>query len=357
MSIFSKRENIQSSQDSIIYPNTIPTSEGHDLIITESAKESYQIRAGMYISDVMMEESVFEGTSTVDILLEGFATDMWTRIKSMFKTLMDKLKSWYEVVRRALSLIFSSGKEFVTKFETEIRGKNPKGFKYKGFKYTIESAQSAVSDKLGKIAKAHEDYAKDIEGNAVSSSAHQDALTKHKDTLQSEYNAENSKEELLKVLGAESLSEFQDNLKKACRNNETEKQEFESFNGPTREEMMTSLKNKDKTINVITEKEKKATTLINRSITAINQAANKFKGDDYSKIAPFVGHSSEMMRFTITLVSTIARVEIDAYKEEARDYQSILKTFLRFKVVKDSFNSIDGYTPSNSILEAAIRSL
>ncbi len=355
MSIFGKKT--ESNLENKEFPYIMPTTESFDQILTDSAKESYQLRAGMYISDIIMEEAVFEGASTAEVLMEGFANNAWTKVKEIFQKLKEKLIALYAKFRRAVTLIFSSGKTFITNFEEEIMRKSVKGFEYKGFKYTLSNGDSAVSKATGAAQSALSTYAGGLEEAASKlSSAQYERL--QSGSFKEEYDVNEEKEELLKKAGGDSLNELREDIVKAYRNNETEPEAFEGFNGNNRNDMINWIKGKDKAIKAIDDAEKVTSQSISKAIKAIETAANKFKGESYGKIAPYVSFSTEMMRFCVTIISSAAQVKISIVKAGAREFESVLKAFLRYKPAKESFGSTDlDQEKSVSILEAAMNSL
>ena len=176
-----------------------PTTEAIDQILTESAKDSYKIRAAMYISDVLMERSILIESADPQVLLEGFGKDIYTKLKNMLITMWNKIKSWYEAIKKYFLRIFTSGKEFVKKFDKELRAKNVKGYKYKSFKYTMDKGNSAVSDISGKLDSVELEYT-----NGLGKSEGSGTVSNHKEKLDSksdykkEYDTEEDKEKIFK---------------------------------------------------------------------------------------------------------------------------------------------------------------
>jgi len=335
-----------------------PTNECFDQIITESAKDSYQLRAGMYISDVMMEEAVLESAADPEVLLEAFGKGVWAKIKEMFSKLWAKIKEWYNKFKRMLAIIFTSGSDFVKKFEKELRGKTAKGFKYTTFKYTYDAGGNACAKNIGIITMAMDTYRNGVvDADVTKSDSHHDALDKNKSSYKAEYNTADEKEELLKKLGGDSVEEVMEEVQKAFRNGEDTKEEFEDFSSNSKEYMMSFIKEKDKALKEVEKEEQKVNTEFDKIIKAIDKAANKFKGDDYSKVSPYVSHATEMLRFGATVLSSLSKVEADCIKEMAREFEAILKHYLTFKPVKEGFDgdANEAGEGAESILEAAMK--
>lgn len=362
MSIFGNRGRMGSSFEEMETGFIQPTSECLEGILTESAHESYQIRAGLYVSDIIMEEAVFEGAASPEVLMEGFGKDLWTKIKNMFMKMWNKIKSWFEKVKRFFSLLFKSGKEFIDKFENEIRAKVAKGFKYKGYKYSLAKGHTETESYLEKsIGKALE-YTNGITkvDEIVNTGKQYDALNamdKSKMDASKDYKTSDTKDEVLKsITGEDSLDEFSKKLAKDFRSGEDSTEEYENFSGNSKEEMINEIKNADKNIALINASEKAINTQMERTIKAIESAAGRFKGEDAGKIAPHVTHSTEMIRYVVGISTTAMRVELDATKEAVKDFETILKAFLRFKPAKEGFDGGFGdNSGATSILEAAMK--
>ena len=335
-----------------------PTSACLEGILTESAQESYQIRAGLYVSDVIMEEAIFEGSATPEVLMEGLGNDIWTKIKAMFTKLWNKIKSWFEAIKRHLALIFKSGVEFVEKFEKEIRAKVTKGFKYKGYKYTLGAGSKATEDLCNKADGLSEKYENGITdaSKIVTADPHEKALKDNMGSMKDSYKTSDEKESILKTLGGDTVEEIMKDLAKKFRNGKDETEEFSDFAGNSKEEMIGHIKNKDKIIASCETSQKGMNTMVERVIKAIETASGRFKGEEAGKVAPYVSHSAEILRFTISIATSALKVEIDASKEAAKDFESTLKSFLRFKPAKEGFGGEEIVNNGGtSILEAAMK--
>jgi len=360
MSIFANKVKTEVD-DTQISAGILPTSECLDEILTESARESYQIRAGMYIADIMMESAVLEGSATPEVLLEAFARDIWDKIKQMFVNLWTKIKQWFAAVKRQLALWFTSGKEFATKFEQELMDKTVTGYEYKSYSYDMKAAYDAAIDIINEAQSLVYKYSNgldDYKNLGIYTNRQKDALDKKlkNDSLKKEYDTSKEKEKVLKKLGADSFEELQKNLIKVGRGGKDEKEELKDFAGVGKKEMINALKNKEKIIGNIRQLESDNEKHIKSIIKAIESAKSKYSGDDVAKITPYVKHSIEMLRFAIALDSNTAKGFVALVKESCNEFERILKGYLRYKPAKESFGD-DEETQlggTKSILEAAI---
>lgn len=361
--IFGNRQSVVTESYKGKMGFIIPTSECFDEIITESAKDSYKLRAATYVSDILMEEAVMEGANS-EILLEGFGRDLWEKIKTMFKKLVAKIKEWYNAFKRALALLITSGKEFVTKFEKELLKKNAKGYKYKTFKYTIGAAESKFKPEsnnstdeaatqalsgLDKLGSLEGDDLKNVDKIKQIISGNMDSFKADDDFDASECN-----EHTLSEMGVDSVEELISEYKEACRNGETSPEEFEDFKDCPKATMMKTIKEGDKAIKAVEKGISKIEADGAKAVRAFEKAQNSFKGEQLSAVTPAINFLVEVIRWSVATGATLQKTKVSMMKEEMKAYETILKGYLRFKPVKESYSSVDE-EGAESILESAMR--
>jgi hypothetical protein len=361
MSIFGRRTPVTESVTVEEYQGHVDGSlAGLQTILAESSQESFQIRAGLYISDVIMEESVLEGSAQPEVLLESLVKGTFTRIKDMFEKLWAKVKAWFAKVKRSLNLLFSSGQEFIKKFKTEIQGKAVKGFSYEGYVYTL-AAGSAKADAKKKVLKETiessvgfdlsrvrtDDQASDIKG----------ATGKHKDS----FNLSEEKQELVKKLGHDEMSAVLKEVAKSFRNDKEAKETIDEFKGNSKEVLIELVDGAKAGIKEIENTQKDLDDQFNRVLSSVKAAQSKIEGEKAegdaatarSRAITFATHKYNMAQYAITLISSLAGVQVDAVKEAAKHSESVLKSFLRFKPAKEGF--VPATEGSVSILESAMK--
>jgi len=358
MAIFgNKRSSLNDDFDISKYDHIQPTTEALEQIITESAKDSYKLRAGMYVSDVMMEQAVLFESADPEVLLEAFGKGFFAKVKDMFVKMWNAVKAWFEKMKKSLVMFFSSGKTFVDKFENDLRKKNVKGYKYKSFKYTASKGDAFASKILSTIDSTENEYENKLGGLDVrSSSKHKDAMDSKKDNMKEEYDTNDDKESLFKSMGVDSISELQEESYQEYRNGSKEKEEFEDFENNSKDDMMKFIKDSSKNLADLERYQKDMDSHFSKIVKAIETAGNKYKNEEFSKVSPYVSHSVEMLRFCMSIRSALSKMHVEYVKEAASEFESILKGYLRFKPLKESLDvSHDDKTDTTNIFEAAMR--
>ena len=368
MSIFGTRSRADYSVTVENYEGFVdPSLAGIQTINAEAALEAYQLNASLYISDVIMEEAVIEGVTEPEVLLESVVKDSLTKMKELFQRFWSKVHAWFEKAKKALQMIFSSGEKFIKNYENELNEKNVKGFTYKGFKYTLKKGRNLVLEKVIIVESflsetvdfSLEDEAqRTVYGQKTSIEGHEQS---------DEYNTAEEKEKLVKELGAEKLSEVLAEVKKAFRNGKEEKEEFKDFSdggGNSKQELIDIIKDMKKLISEVEQEQRKNDNNFKQVLTAIQNAQSEIKrettsGDEAAaqrkaKLLTFANHKFQLAHYALTVINSLYGVEVDAYKEAAREAESVLKAYLRFKPAKEGFKTLDD-EQTGSILESAMK--
>jgi hypothetical protein len=353
MSIFGNKNFGAPATESFDYIQ--PTAESLDTILTEGAKDSYVIRAGMYISDVMMEEAVSEGAAEPEALLESFGKDLFAKLKEMFEKLWKHVKDWLAKVKRFFSLLFTSGKEFVDKFEEELNGKTATGYTFNGYPYDYAGGTALMSTWSSKITAEMAQYQNGIVKAADASDSREQEAILAKIAGGQTFKTSDVQEKLLKDATSETTIEAAlKTLTKKFRGGKDSETEIKDFQGNSKSDMMKFIKGKEAALATITNNEKDTDSMYSNIIKAIKDAADRVKGEQKGKIGTWVTHSTEMLRYGSNFCVSMYKVEADMIKEMARTYEAALKGYLRFKPVKDSFGDDHGDS-NDSILESAMR--
>lgn len=364
MSIFGTRSRADYSVAVENYKGFVdPSLAGIQSINAETALEAYQLNASLYISDVIMEEAVIEGAAEPEVLLEGVVKDSLTKLKEMFQRFWAKVRAWFEKAKKTLQMIFTSGEAFIKKFEEDINMKNVRGFTYEGFKYTLENGRKAVKEKVDAVeAFLNETVGFNLEEEAQRTTYGQKTSIEGREHS-AEYNTTEEKEKLVKQLGAEELSEVLAEVSKAFRNGKEEKEEFEDFSGNSKQELIAIVKNMKKHISEVEKQQRQTDNDFKKVLSAIQNAQSiinhqKAEGEDAAqkkaKMLTFANHKFQLAHYALTVINSLYGVEIDAYKEAAREAEATLKAYLRFKPAKEGFEIVDD-EQTGSILESAMK--
>jgi hypothetical protein len=364
MPIFGKRSHEQSVTVESYNGFVDPSLAGIQTINAEAALEAYQLNASLYITDVIMEEAVIEGAAEPEVLLEGVVKDSLTKLKEMFQKFWAKVRAWFEKAKKALQMIFSSGEAFIKKFEEDLNMKNVKGFTYEGFKYTLEAGSKTVKAKVETVEKFLDDTV-GFKIDEVQTTTHGQKANIEGNEHSEEYNTAEEKEKLVKQLGSEELSEVLDAVKKSFRDGKEEKEEFTDFSGNSKQELIGIVKNMKKHISEVEKQQRQTDNDFKKVLTAIQNAQSAIQRQKASdegsaqakaKMLTFANHKFQLAHYALTIINSLYGVEVDAYKEAAREAEAVLKAYLRFKPAKEGFETpVDDNHETGSILESAMK--
>lgn len=345
-----------------------PSQAGLQTILAESTAEAMQLQAGLYITDVLMEEAVFEGAAEPEVLLEGVVGDTWTKLKKQFEAMWAKVTAWFRKAREGLVLKFTTGEKFIKKYKDDILKKQAKGFSYTGYKYTLEEGKKTVD---GIIAKLEDELEKAV-GFTVSDES-QKTIAGQKAAISSHGKSESydiaaAKRELLASAGSEEMKDLQTNAYKSFRGGESDKSEFEDFNGNSKEAMVAWLEQAPGRIRDLDKAKSAIDADFKRVLNAIKLASKSIKREktegEEAKTAKgqnvgFAAHKFALAQYALTAISSINGVRVSAYKDSAKQFEKVLRSYLSYKPAKEGAEDlvdedIQSQEPT-SILESAMR--
>lgn len=357
MSIFAYKPVTENAvQPSTGFVNT--SLSGLQEILTESARDMFQLNASLYISDVLMEHAVLEGAATPEVLLEGFVSSTWEKLKQIFTAMWEKVQGWFTKVKRQFEIWFSRGQEFVKKFKDELRDKNVKGFKYTGYHYTISKGEETVDKHIATL-KSELASSVDFDLSKVLRSDQEDSI---RNNAAGDYDTKEAKENLLNKLGASEQSELLAEVAKEFRNGADEPTEFEDFSGNSRDEMIAWLEKGSEHLNNVKKQQKDLNDSFGRVLNSIKAAKSKIAGSkttdaEVGKFTAFASHKYDVAQYALSLMTNINGVHVKAIKAATNEFERVLKSFLSFKPAKEGFEETQQTKETNSILEAALRHL
>ena len=139
-----------------------PKKYGHDTgalrIATESAEALHDIFIeGFYNMEQAELAAVHEGvaleSSQYQAVVEASVASVFAKIKDFFKKLWEKVKAFFHSVKRYIDAIFMSGKDFVKKYDADIRkATNLKDFSYKMYDYANEKIDDVKAIEVDTVA-------------------------------------------------------------------------------------------------------------------------------------------------------------------------------------------------------------
>lgn len=326
-------------------------------ISQEAAHSLYQINAGMYISDILMEQQVMEGANP-EVLLESFGKDMIKKIKETFVKLVQKLKDFFMKLYKTLEPMFLSGSSFVKKYEKELSDKKVMGYSYETFKYTYSAGEQRVAGISDKVTGYTTKYFGGL-GNIddlVDSEKQKENL---KDLNGKVGEVSEEKKSMIESVGAKSVEELISSVYKSFRDGKDMKSDFKDFNGNSKSDMMKFILEKQNLLTSIKKDEDMLIKYYSRVIKALDMAGNKMKGQEgYAAVATFVSKVSGLLRYAGSIILTVSRVRITVIREINGEFSRILKGYLRFSPAKESTEEVlEDNEEEASILEAAMKYL
>lgn len=96
-------------------------------------------------------------------MYEGVLGDAWEKIKSFFRKIGEKIKSWFNAAVKYFQTMFSSNKAFLDKFKDEIETKDDSKFEFKAHKWDWAAGSKAKGNSADVIKDAKEGFTKAVE--------------------------------------------------------------------------------------------------------------------------------------------------------------------------------------------------
>lgn len=347
MPIFSTTSSKQLSRDTY---EKIENNFYNTLI--ESSYEMVQLNSALYISDVMIEEAIFEGITSPEILLEGLVKDAVGKIKLIFQKFWEKIRGWFKKIGDYFKSLFKSGEKINKQYGDKIKSSGssssntstskPQGFTYKGFKYTMRDGEKVIKEKetiifdfIEKQSAIRVKFFNFVnELLEIDRSIHDDIkLIKAK--LEEEgfsYDINEDKEKLLKELGGSSLSEIHDIVFKAFRNGKSEKETFKDFSGNSKDELKAFVMGRG--FNLFFENSKKRNDeAFNQTLADIEKIKNIIEKnsryqEEKSKLIPFINYNFQLVHYGLVIINSLYDIGFKAYKEAYNEAKTVLNEYL-----------------------------
>ena len=318
-----------------------------DDMYLDSACESlvadiYKIDKAYHVADIMGEVKVIkEGldNSQAEAILEGMVGAAMKKLADSFKKLWAKIKAWFESVIKFFKSFLLTGKKFVTEFGKELKNKKTAGFKYTGFKYTldagdktVETAFNSINDRIADCASNIQDYS-NINRDTVKAMS-KDQIEKLNDKLDDgEIDFKNF------GIKGDTLAEVVEELDKKYRNGETQRDSIEDFGAASVSDMLDMIGGKaSKAITAAEKKEKDLEKQVNQLIKALNKVEKDDKADEKTGgdlVYKTAQSQSRVASKLINVSKTVTSAQVKAWKEACATYQSVLGSFYRWKPAKE----------------------
>lgn len=317
---------VEQSEEEIVsmYPNIMATAEGAYEIACEGAADIYKLMAGLYVSDVMIEQSVMEGAEA-EPLIEGTIKEFLAKAKAKFIEIRDKVVAWFKKIFDNLKIRFASSKDFVEKYESRIteKAQNIKNFKPKHHEFNLDIA--------GEIIKVTSDmisYAQAVKHAEISGG---DGFTKAMVGAVKGYKAENVTD-----------------LKKELKEKLTGRENDNVPVGASKiAEMVKYCKTTNEPISELTAIRDKNVKELNGIISELNGSGEKYEiGVLKAKISNYNTAVNAMIQLNAVAVGMVNEIN--------REYVGILRALMLAKTESASDDEMMEETNTNSIFESAM---
>ena len=137
MDIFTSTEQVTEEYHPE-FPNIEPTIESSNEIVYEMNEMTYKILAATYISDIMVESMISEGTTDIKPLTEGIIKDLIDKSIKNFNNFKAKIREWFGKISRYFADNTLIIKKYIEKNEKTILENIEKitKYEYKGIPFT-----------------------------------------------------------------------------------------------------------------------------------------------------------------------------------------------------------------------------
>lgn len=321
------------------------TMEASDQILYEAAEDFYKINAGLYISDILIEQAVTEGSADPEALMEGTIKDFFKKIIEALKKFWAKVKAWFKGVIENIKVLFMSGEKFIKEYEKKLKEKKATGFKYRAYKYN-----SDASFKLGTKVGAEAAKVLNLPTSINADASVEDAKAKFGEIA--ELDSTDFVEKVCSSIASncKTISDIKKECIKVCHNNSDEPQDWVDFNGNSKDEMIDGVKNYKKSMDIVNKMATETDAKFSNLIKAFTSLEKSIK--DNSSLTSVIGKVSTNAKSVISLYQGFNATAISLAKEEYATYLSILKRYAVYKdksATKESATTVEG-----SLLESAM---
>lgn len=371
--IFGTRQRSHSDEAVLEALNNIdtgyidPTPAGLQEIVSESAEEMYRFSGSFYISDIIMTESVLMEGAQPEPLMENFVKNAWEKLKKIFTEFWAKIRSWFTKAKEFLKRLFLSGEKFIKEFGDQITKKDATGFKYEAYPYNVKAGDDYVSSKrniitnflVTQIKFELSDAQKEVFGSNTDDEGQIGSIRKNARQI----DANELKNDLNRKLGKDNFSEILKEARKQFRGGKDEPVEISSLD---KEGMMDFIKSNAANIKAVEDAQKQMDSEFKQVLAAIEKAksaiqSSKDSETDKAKLTTYATAKYKVAHHALGLQQSLTSTVVDAYREIAAKYESVLKSFLKWKPAKEGFgfgeddDEEGGQLQGESILESAVR--
>ena len=327
----------------------------------------FNVDKAYHVADVVGEVQVIKEGADPAVLLEGMVRDAIDKLKEAFKKFLAKIKAWAAQVKKFFKVLFMKGKDLAKQYGSEIRKKSTKGFKYKGYKYTIskgdalvdnisEGVKSEINTLCGDIDSL-KDMDEDARQMALKVRSMQGTVTdasgntkdigntnvksKYVSGIKPDMSTSDYQDKLISKLcaGASDVSEMNENIKEMYRDGDSDKMQIDDFESNDPSEMLDFLEKFDKAVKDIEKEEKafeKDVSTVIKSLDKISSMTGKNESGTTSVTYKLASKISGFISSALSVRKSACDTKVQIYKEINSSWTSVLKSFVLKKEVKES---------------------
>lgn len=317
---------VEQSEEELIerFPGIMATAEGAYEIACEGSADMYRLLAGLYAADVMIEQSVSEGATDVEAVVEGTLKEFASKVKAKFIEWRDKIVAWFKKILDNLKIRFSSSKDFVEKYESRIleKAKNVKEFKPKHHDFNTD-----ISGEVKAVGKAMVEYAKSVADKKISA-------------------GDGFVPAMIKATGykAQSVGELKEQLKEKMVGKEIE---GTAINANT----VTKMVKYCKSINVATAE---LTAIRDANVAALNKIISEI--DQSGKSVEIIKAKTANYNIAVSAMTQLNAVAVGLVNMINKEYVGILRALMLVKTesATDDETMLEDTNTESSIFESAM---
>lgn len=309
------------------------------IIDTERVSNSADIMAAMKV--------VIEGAD-VSATMEGFFSDVISKLKGAFEKLKKTIKKWFDEAVKFFQSMFKSGKDFVDSYGDELRAKSTAGFEYIGYEWNekkgtalVEKIYGVIDNEIngmiGDLAKAAEMTSDELSGKMKKTN---DGDSGYADDI------------VIKCgVGANNVTQMKDEIKKAYHNGMDDPASDATLSSGQVSEYLSWVGTGKDIIAKVKKDQTAFESRLNSIISTLDGIAKKEdKEGDKSKNATAC---SKCLTTLLSVKKSAADTKVECLRNMLRAETAILKKFLHWGGKKEAVqNSVEHDLAEMEMLEA-----
>jgi len=302
------------------YPYIMPTIEAAYEIACEGYADVHKLIAGLYVSDVLIETAVAEG-SDAEPLIEGAISDFLKKVKDKFIEIKNKIIAWFKKIIENLKIRFTSSAKFVQTYKKQIAEK-AKTSAMANFTTTIHT-KLIGADIVGEVTKAIE-------------------------TIKTVASTDKGSEKFPEIMAkkvhskASTIGELKEAITNEIMGDEDKEKRLSSSDVNKMIDFCSTINSTIEKLNGIKDKGTKAIDQFIKDLDKVNANEDKIS----KKVSNY--------NTAISAIQQMNTVGVSLVNKANSEFIAILRAFMLFKPAKESYSGEDLMEESNGIFESAL---